>query len=86
VLLDDCKILPKGVDIFISIADIHRDPESFPKPDEFDPDRFSVERAATLDPWAFIPFSMGIRNCIGTCCVKFEGNFHANPCVVKCIF
>jgi cytochrome P450 len=58
-------VIPKGVDVSISIADIHRDPESFPNPDEFDPERFSPERVVSLDPWAFIPFSMGIRNCIG---------------------
>jgi cytochrome P450 family 4 subfamily V len=62
---DDGRILPKGVDILISIADIHRDPECFPNPDEFDPERFSPERAGYLTPSAFIPFSVGIRNCIG---------------------
>jgi cytochrome P450 len=62
---DDGRILPEGIDVVISIVDIHRDPESFPNPDEFNPERFSSERAVSLDPWAFIPFSMGIRNCIG---------------------
>jgi cytochrome P450 len=62
---DDGRILPKGVDILISIADMNRDPESFPNPDEFDPERFSPERAGSLVLSAFIPFSMGIRNCIG---------------------
>jgi cytochrome P450 len=60
------------VDVIISIADIHRDPESFPKPDEFDPERFSPERAAAIDPWAFIPFSMGIRNCIGNLILEIK--------------
>jgi cytochrome P450 family 4 subfamily V len=62
---DDGRILPKGVDILISIADMNRDPESFPNPDEFDPERFSPERVGYLHPSAFIPFSLGIRNCIG---------------------
>jgi cytochrome P450 len=62
---DDGRILPKGADVLISIADIHRDPESFSKPEEFDPERFSEERTAELNPSAFLPFSMGIRNCIG---------------------
>jgi cytochrome P450 len=57
--------LPEGADVLISITDIHQKPESFPNPDEFDPERFSPERAALLDPSAFIPFSMGVRNCIG---------------------
>jgi cytochrome P450 family 6 len=51
--------------VHIAIADIHRDPESFPNPHEFDPERFSSQRVSALDPHAFLPFSMGIRSCIG---------------------
>jgi cytochrome P450 len=62
---DDGRILPKGLDAIISIYDIHRDPLSFPNPNEFDPERFSPKRAASLHPSVFIPFASGLRNCVG---------------------
>jgi cytochrome P450 len=75
---DDGRILPKGVDILISIADMNRDPESCPNPDVFDPERFSPERSGSLHPSAFIPFSVGIRNCIGNVCNFYLYNSNTN--------
>lgn len=43
-----------------------RDPEIFSNPLEFIPERFDVERTADkMNPYAYIPFSAGSRNCIG---------------------
>ncbi|KAK8756182.1 hypothetical protein V5799_001116 [Amblyomma americanum] len=57
--------LPKGADVQIGIYNLHRDPEFFPKPEEFIPERFFPENVKGRHPFAFIPFSAGPRNCIG---------------------
>jgi cytochrome P450 family 4 len=61
----DGVVLPKGSACHIYIYDIHRDSDVFPDPEKFDPDRFLPENCANRSNFAFIPFSAGMRNCIG---------------------
>jgi cytochrome P450 len=55
-----------GTSIVIPIAGIHRDPELYPDPDVFNPLRFEhgISKACP-HPFGYLPFSHGIRNCIG---------------------
>ncbi|MGW4248956.1 cytochrome P450, partial [Nocardia sp. NPDC004722] len=55
--------LPAGTDIGYSIAAIHRDPQLFPEPNTFDPDRWSPSSSGS-NSRSFVPFSMGNQMCI----------------------
>ncbi|XP_063706450.1 cytochrome P450 4C1-like [Culicoides brevitarsis] len=57
--------IPVGASVSLWIYGCSRDERYFPNPEKFDPDRFLPENKKNLHPYAFIPFSAGLRNCIG---------------------
>ncbi|XP_056416274.1 cytochrome P450 3A4-like isoform X2 [Hyla sarda] len=57
--------IPKGVVTVIPAFVLHRNPEIWTDPEEFRPERFSKENRDTIDPYTFLPFGAGPRNCIG---------------------
>ncbi|MFE9026729.1 cytochrome P450 [Streptomyces iakyrus] len=54
-----------GTELFYSPYATHRDPELFPDPLRFDPDRWLDRPATGLPKGAYTPFGAGPRHCIG---------------------
>lgn len=57
--------LQAGDVCWIPAFGLHRDPNYWPNPDTFDPERFSNENHEKIVPGTYLPFGLGPRNCIG---------------------
>ena len=68
--------IPAGSDIFIAPYFLHRHPDYWPQPEQFDPDRFTPEAIKQRHKFAFIPFSAGPRRCIGDFFGIVEAQIH----------
>ncbi|XP_049964318.1 cytochrome P450 6k1-like [Schistocerca serialis cubense] len=64
-LPDGGPLIEKGTPVFVPIYALHHDPEYYPEPQNFDPERFSEEQKAARHPYVYMPFGEGPRNCIG---------------------
>lgn len=51
--------------VYISTLGLHRDPDYYPNPYKWDPDRFSEENKKNRHQNVYLPFGQGPRNCIG---------------------
>uniref|UniRef100_A0A182QHC0 Cytochrome P450 n=1 Tax=Anopheles farauti TaxID=69004 RepID=A0A182QHC0_9DIPT len=58
--------IDKGTVVFIPVAGIHHDPQYYPNPSKFDPERFNEENREKIVPNTYLPFGIGPRNCIGS--------------------
>ena len=70
-------------DVFISPYTLHRHPAFWSEPEEFRPARFAGIDAKERHRFAFLPFSVGPRHCIGENMAMFEMLVHVNRMVQR---
>ena len=58
-------VLKKGTPIFIPMMGLHYDPQYYPEPEKYDPERFSEENKQKRPNNVYFPFGDGPRLCIG---------------------
>jgi len=61
--------LPAGVSVAPCVYLVHRNPEIYPEPDRFLPERFLDNPPGT---YTWIPFGGGVRRCLGASFAQFE--------------
>lgn len=65
--------VPAGQMVVVAPYVTHRHPEYWTDPERFDPDRFSESRAANIEPYSYMPFLLGRRQCLGEHFAMLEG-------------
>lgn len=71
----DAFNLPAGTDVLLSPYIVQRHPAFWSRPDAFDPDRFAAG-APAQNRFAFLPFGLGPRACIGEHLAMIEMHTH----------
>ncbi|KPJ04444.1 Cytochrome P450 6j1 [Papilio xuthus] len=63
--VDDKLTIPAGTPVYVNGLSLHYDPNIYPEPMQFNPDRFLPENEKKIPPFTYIPFGEGPRMCIG---------------------
>ncbi|KAJ8918366.1 hypothetical protein NQ315_008060 [Exocentrus adspersus] len=58
-------VIEEGMPILVPMIGLHYDEQYFPKPEIYDPERFSGKNAVNEKGLCYLPFGEGPRNCIG---------------------
>ena len=73
-VVEDCEFkgyqIPKNAALFYSILGTHLECQTFPVPFEFNPENFNLNHKH--QPFSYIPFGGGIRECLGQEFTKLE--------------
>ncbi|XP_028640341.1 cytochrome P450 3A9-like [Grammomys surdaster] len=81
--------IPKGTVVMVPTFALHKDPKCWPEPEAFCPERFSKKNQDSINPYTYLPFGNGPRNCIGmrfalmnmkVALVRVLQNFCFQPC------
>ncbi|XP_064334233.1 cytochrome P450 3A29-like [Camelus dromedarius] len=82
-------LIPKGTVVTVPVFALHDDPEHWPEPEEFRPERFRKKNQDGINPYTYLPFGTGPRNCIGMrlalltiklAAIRVLQNFSFKPC------
>lgn len=57
--------IKKGMVVTVPAFALHYDEEYYPEPNRFNPDRWDSDSETKPNPYTFMPFGMGPRNCVG---------------------
>ncbi|XP_047029362.1 cytochrome P450 6k1-like [Helicoverpa zea] len=63
--VDEKLTIPANTVVYVNVSGMQMDPDYFPDPQEFRPERFLPENAANIVPYTYLPFGEGPRMCIG---------------------
>ncbi|XP_078574207.1 cytochrome P450 2U1-like [Branchiostoma floridae x Branchiostoma japonicum] len=64
--------IPKGTVVEVILWSVHHDPNLWPEPDKFDPNRFINDAGKYVKREGVIPFSLGRRVCLGEQLARME--------------
>ncbi|MCA9653676.1 MAG: cytochrome P450 [Myxococcales bacterium] len=70
--IEGVRVAP-GDTVIVFPCVTHRHPDYWERPDQFDPERFSAEQTERRDPYAYLPFLLGRRACVGEHFAMLEG-------------
>ncbi|CAH2232139.1 jg20814 [Pararge aegeria aegeria] len=63
--IDDKVTIKAGTPVYVNSIGMHYDPDYFPDPEKFEPDRFLPQNEKDTKPYTYMPFGHGPRICIG---------------------
>jgi cytochrome P450 len=64
--------VPKGITVVMDIWAVHHDARFYPDPDSFRPERWTEDFTRNLHKFAYLPFGIGARRCIGSMFAETE--------------
>nr|ULR85526.1 cytochrome P450 [Spodoptera frugiperda] len=70
--MPDGAKLDKGLRVHLPVFYLHHNPEYYPEPEVFRPERFLGEKKKNIIPYTYMPFAEGPRLCIGMRFAKMQ--------------